>query len=133
MYPYLGSVFVRMVDPKWETNAPFYKGYAHMASSLRFSVGVIGGAYLSSRMGGFHFGTGSDSGHAAFFSPDAPGFRLVVGGVALVYGSRIAGGCTSGHGISGMAQLSVASLVTVAAMFGAGTLSAFVLGPVFVA
>jgi uncharacterized membrane protein YedE/YeeE len=46
--------------------------------------------------------------------------KSVVGGVMLLFGSRLAGGCTSGHGISGMSQLSVASLVTVAAMFGGG-------------
>jgi hypothetical protein len=31
--------------------------------------------------------------------------RATVGGVALIIGARIAGGCTSGHGISGMAAL----------------------------
>jgi hypothetical protein len=33
------------------------------------------------------------------------------GGAALVLGSRIAGGCTSGHGISGFSVLSAASIV----------------------
>jgi len=42
-------------------------------------------------------------------------------------GARIAGGCTSGHGISGMAQLSVGSMVAVAAMFAGGILTATLL------
>lgn len=42
-------------------------------------------------------------------------------------GARIAGGCTSGHGISGMASLGLASFVTVAAMFAGGIASALVL------
>ena len=46
----------------------------------------------------------------------------VVGGICLAFGARLAGGCTSGHGISGMATQSVASFVTVAAMFGGGML-----------
>jgi len=46
--------------------------------------------------------------------------RAVIGGVLLTFGSRIAGGCTSGHGISGMSQLSISSIVTVAAIFGGG-------------
>ncbi|KAJ1551076.1 hypothetical protein HK405_015220, partial [Cladochytrium tenue] len=44
----------------------------------------------------------------------------VVGGAMLILGARIAGGCTSGHGISGCAQLGVASMVTVASMFAGG-------------
>jgi uncharacterized membrane protein YedE/YeeE len=51
--------------------------------------------------------------------------RALLGGVALVFGARLAGGCTSGHGISGMSQLSISSLVTVAAMFGSGAFFSF--------
>jgi uncharacterized membrane protein YedE/YeeE len=47
------------------------------------------------------------------------------GGTALVLGSRIAGGCTSGHGISGFSVLSAASIVAVPAMFGGGIGTAF--------
>lgn len=43
--------------------------------------------------------------------------RLVLGGVLLAVGSRMGGGCTSGHGISGISLLSVSSFVSVAAMF----------------
>ncbi len=46
--------------------------------------------------------------------------RAVVGGAALIVGARIAGGCTSGHGISGMSALSKTSFVTVGAMFAGG-------------
>ncbi|KAI0465814.1 hypothetical protein F4859DRAFT_346245 [Xylaria cf. heliscus] len=43
--------------------------------------------------------------------------RLILGGVLLAIGSRMGGGCTSGHGITGISLLSVSSFVTVAAMF----------------
>ncbi len=48
-------------------------------------------------------------------------------GFVMLLGARIAGGCTSGHGISGMAQLSVGSTVAVAAMFAGGILAATLL------
>jgi len=48
------------------------------------------------------------------------GLIAVFGGVLLTFGARIAGGCTSGHGISGMSQMSISSFVSVAAMFGGG-------------
>jgi uncharacterized membrane protein YedE/YeeE len=46
--------------------------------------------------------------------------RGVLGGFVMVVGARLAGGCTSGHGISGMSMLGVSSLITVASMFAAG-------------
>ncbi|KAI0426190.1 hypothetical protein F5Y09DRAFT_71727 [Xylaria sp. FL1042] len=53
--------------------------------------------------------------------------RLVLGGIFLVVGSRIGGGCTSGHGITGISLLSVSSFVSVAAMFaGAFTTAALI-------
>ena len=49
---------------------------------------------------------------------------VVVGGFLMLFGARIADGCTSGHGISGMAQLAVGSTVAVAAMFVGGIATA---------
>ncbi|PQE17716.1 hypothetical protein CJF31_00005449 [Rutstroemia sp. NJR-2017a BVV2] len=46
--------------------------------------------------------------------------KALLGGLCMVFGARIAGGCTSGHGISGMSLLSVASIISVCAMFGGG-------------
>jgi uncharacterized protein len=39
------------------------------------------------------------------------------GGFIMILGARIADGCTTGHGISGLAQLAAGSAVAVAAMF----------------
>jgi uncharacterized membrane protein YedE/YeeE len=44
-----------------------------------------------------------------------PGWAIVVGGGLLVgFGTRLGGGCTSGHGVCGMARLSPRSLVATA-------------------
>jgi uncharacterized membrane protein YedE/YeeE len=42
------------------------------------------------------------------------------GGTLLMYGARMAGGCTSGHGISGALQLAVSSWLFFAVMFATG-------------
>ena len=42
------------------------------------------------------------------------------GGFLLLFGARLAGGCTSGHIISGMTQLAVSSTIFAAAVFGGG-------------
>jgi uncharacterized membrane protein YedE/YeeE len=42
------------------------------------------------------------------------------GGILMAFGGRLAGGCTSGHGISGTMQLSVASWIAVICFFIGG-------------
>lgn len=46
--------------------------------------------------------------------------RGILGGLIMAFGARMAGGCTSGHGISGMSMLAISSLVTVGSMFAGG-------------
>ncbi|KAF4973847.1 hypothetical protein FZEAL_9193 [Fusarium zealandicum] len=46
------------------------------------------------------------------------------GGFIMVVGSRLAGGCTSGHGISGLSLMSTSSLVTMGTALAAGGLIA---------
>lgn len=54
---------------------------------------------------------------------------LVGGGFLVGFGARWAGGCTSGHAISGLADLQPASLVAVLGFFAGGLVSTFVLLP----
>ena len=49
------------------------------------------------------------------------------GGVLIMYGARMAGGCTSGHGISGSLQLAVSSWVFFITLFVAGVAAAALL------
>jgi len=49
------------------------------------------------------------------------------GGVLLLFGARLAGGCTSGHGISGGLQFSVSSWIFFASFFTAAIATAFML------
>ena len=48
-----------------------------------------------------------------------------LGGLFFVYGAQLARGCTSGAALSGMAVLSVAGFVTMAAIFGSAYLFAW--------
>ncbi len=49
------------------------------------------------------------------------------GGILMAFGARLAGGCTSGHGISGTMQLSVASWIAVICFFIGGIAVAMIL------
>jgi uncharacterized protein len=61
--------------------------------------------------------------------PSAPPdrFGLIVGGLLVGLGSRLGSGCTSGHGISGLARLSPRSLASTLIFTAAGMASVFVL------
>lgn len=51
----------------------------------------------------------------------------LVGGAVMGFGARVAGGCTSGHGISGTMQLSISSWVALACFFIGGAAVAHML------
>ena len=55
---------------------------------------------------------------------------IVVGGFLVGFGTRYAGGCTSGHAISGLADLQLPSLVAVIGFFVGGLIATFLLLPI---
>lgn len=52
---------------------------------------------------------------------------LLASGVLVGFGTRMAGGCTSGHGLCGVSRLQKGSLLSTAAFFAAGVLTSFLL------
>ena len=60
----------------------------------------------------------------------ARGLVILIGGGFLVgFGARYAGGCTSGHGVAGLADLQIGSLVAVVGFFIGGLIATFLLLP----
>ncbi|WP_338410050.1 YeeE/YedE thiosulfate transporter family protein [uncultured Flavobacterium sp.] len=56
-------------------------------------------------------------------------FILLIGGLLIGFGTRYAGGCTSGHAISGLSNLQVPSLVAVIGFFIGGLIMAHFILP----
>ena len=54
---------------------------------------------------------------------------LMVGGILIGFGSRYAGGCTSGHAISGLSDLQLPSLIAVIGFFIGGMITTHILLP----
>ncbi|MCB4823360.1 YeeE/YedE thiosulfate transporter family protein [Roseicella aerolata] len=92
-------------------------------------AGIALGALLSARLSGMRRHGISPVWTRALGSPStARRFALAfAAGFIMLAGARIADGCTSGHGISGMAQLAVGSILAVTAMFAGGIATAFLL------
>jgi uncharacterized membrane protein YedE/YeeE len=96
---------------------------------LALVIGLFFGALIASRLGGpaevervpglwrWRFGASRAVRYLFAF----------VGGAVLLFGARMSGGCTSGHGVSGGLQLAVSSWVWLGAMFASGIAFAYLL------
>lgn len=56
---------------------------------------------------------------------------ILVGGLLVGFGTRLGSGCTSGHGLCGMARISRRSIVATAVFFGVAMLTVFLTRHVF--
>jgi uncharacterized membrane protein YedE/YeeE len=111
--------------------------YKKFAPSIEWEwmlvVGIFIGGFLSAKLSG-QFQTVWVPAKWALSFGDIPVLRWVValiGGVIIGIGSRWAGGCTSGHGISGTLQLAVSSWIAVLCFFIGGIATAMVLFHIF--
>ncbi|KAL1902225.1 hypothetical protein Sste5346_001201 [Sporothrix stenoceras] len=87
-------------------------------NSITFSLAIYAGAWAFALLVPY-FGVSPSS--AAATSAISPAVAAL-GGFTMAIGSRIAGGCTSGHGISGMSLFSISSYITMASAFVGGGL-----------
>ncbi|MFG1351800.1 YeeE/YedE thiosulfate transporter family protein [Xanthobacter autotrophicus] len=90
-------------------------------------VGVAIGAFASMRLSGARRQSISPVWRRAL-GTSSPAVRYMVAfaaGFIMLFGARLADGCTSGHGLSGMAQMAVSSTIAVTFMFVGGIATAF--------
>lgn len=85
------------------------------ALSAVFIIGIPLGAWLAALLRGVPQISVTDS--LSF---------LVAGGLLVGFGTRLGSGCTSGHGVCGIARLSPRSLAATAVFMTAGALTVFV-------
>ncbi len=109
---------------------PYYKKFPpEIDWGWMLVLGILVGAFLSSMLSGsFELRWVPGLWENAFGALPLP--RVIVaffGGILMGVGSRWAGGCTSGHGISGTLQLAVSSWVAAVSFFIGGILTAWVI------
>jgi len=127
----------RVVAPEHVDNTPYLTRYIGTSDSPKpwfewqFALVVMlpVGAWLAARLAGTKFSEHvPDLWKSHFGSSRAKRYALAfAGGAILLFGARLAGGCTSGHGISGSLQLAVSSWVFIGATFAGGIPMAFAL------
>ncbi|MFW6352923.1 MAG: YeeE/YedE thiosulfate transporter family protein [Verrucomicrobiota bacterium] len=128
-YASVAGLAGRAIAPGKTCALPYYRD---TPPRLNWSIVFVGAIIVGSALGAWsgdewtgrwlppiwedRFGTGS------------LGLRSVVaflGGMAMAFGARLAGGCTSGHGISGTLQLNLASWIALVCFFLGGMAVAF--------
>lgn len=123
-YASLAGLAGRVVAPRHTASLKYFSDNPPMIGwSILFVLGTILGAWLAVLGSGDFTGRYLQDMWVARFGADSHALRTVfalMGGVLLAFGARIAGGCTSGHGISGTLQLSVGSWVSVLCFFIGG-------------
>jgi hypothetical protein len=92
-------------------------------------VMMVLGAFFSVRLSGEKFREDVPELWAWRFGPSIWVRNAIafLGGAILLFGARLAGGCTSGHGISGSMQLALSSWLFFLSMFVSGVVTAFIL------
>lgn len=102
---------------------PYYRKFTPtMDWQWTLIIGIVIGAFLSSYLSGTFavFLVPPFFGQAFGTDPLVRGVAALIGGILLGFGARFAGGCTSGHGISGTLQLSLVSWVAAICFFIGG-------------
>jgi uncharacterized protein len=120
--PVMGAEGVAQ-NPYW-AKTPFTWGYG-----VLFLIGTFVGSLLSVAVSrSFRIEQVPQTWARQFGSSPAKRlFAAFLGGVIIMFGARMAGGCTSGHGISGALQLALSSWTFFLTMFAFGVLTALVL------
>jgi hypothetical protein len=95
-----------------------------------FFLGTILGALLAAISAGDYQSQWLSPLWVERFGENSLGLRLLTaffGGAVMAFGARIAGGCTSGHGISGTMQLVPGSWLVFFSLFLGGSATAYLL------
>jgi uncharacterized protein len=130
-YARLAGMVGRFVAPRHTGALPYFQEKRpEVEWGVMLLLGVTAGAFLAAWQGGELTGEWLPPMWTARFGEGAFASRVVAalaGGIFMAFGARLAGGCTSGHGISGTLQLSVGSWIAVFCFFAGGVATASLL------
>ena len=127
----IGGMIEEGISGEKVKQRPYYKKIKLKINwQMMLVVGVVLGSFLSALISGdLQFDVWVPSLWASAFGESVV-LRVLValaGGVILGFGSRFAGGCTSGHGISGTLQLAVSSWISAIMFFIGGIITAHII------
>jgi len=126
-YATLAGLLGKTIAPAHTQKLDYYQENPPKISwELFFVLSIVVGSFLAAFTGGEFSLRGTPLFWIAHYGTDHQGKYILisfVGGLLMAFGSRMAGGCTSGHGISGTSQLGVSSWIAVLCFFIGGVLA----------
>jgi len=140
-YPRTVALLLNPLVPAWVADNPYFQRVPPVVDwQLMLVIGIVIGGFIASRvtarMEAAERAKGDQASGAAEASPRGEScaagpadpvdvspqrrWRAFLGGFLVLFGARLADGCTSGHVITGMTQLATASFLFAAAVFAVG-------------
>lgn len=124
-YPRVIGALFRLFDGGYaEANPYLVKMGALLKPETYLVLGLPIGGFLAARLGKSAKAPACEMVHAMERTTATRYRDAFIGGFLIVFGARLAGGCTSGHIISGIMQLSISGLIFGAAVFASGIVTA---------
>jgi uncharacterized membrane protein YedE/YeeE len=117
----------RTVASEHVANNPYFKGTkVNVDWQMMVVAGIFLGALVASRLDGSYKVEKVPPVWSERFGNriSTRAIGAFLGGTVAMFGARMADGCPSGHGLSGLMQLSVSGFISMAGFFGAGVLVA---------
>ena len=129
-YPRFIGTILRRVAPAYAASNPYLvKMGSLVTTETMLVVGLLIGGFLAARLGRHAAAPAVEIVHAGETTNRRRYLDAFLGGLLIIFGARLAGGCTSGHIISGITQLSLSGMIFGAAVFGGGMLTARLIHP----
>lgn len=116
-----------LIDPSVVERLAYYQSKVPKFDwQFLFVIGIFFGALLAAKTSGTYGTLLIPERWKNRFGTAYPlrAFIGFIGGVIAIFGARLAGGCPSGHGLSGLTQMSVSGFIAAACFFLGGILSA---------
>ncbi len=132
-YARTSGYLLQLFSPEWVANNAYYAKYIKTVASdiilnwqVLFVVGIALGAFVASLWNREFSFTALPKVWKEYQGTSITK-RLIVaffGGMVAIFGVRLAGWCPSGHGLSGLAQLSLSGFLAMAMFFVVGVITA---------
>lgn len=130
-YARLAGLVGKAIAPRHTESLKFYQDNKPSVDwEVMLVLGAVGGAFFAAWHGNELTNQFLPPMWEARFGEGTVALRAgaaLLGGVFMAFGARLAGGCTSGHGISGALQLSVGSWIALIAFFVGGIATAMLM------
>ena len=123
-YPRFIGAILRRITPDMAHANPYLERMGSFLKPETFLViGLLIGGFVAARLAGDRAAP-AEYPHPGETTPGKRYRDAFIGGFLIVFGARVAGGCTSGHIISGITQLAMSGLLFAAGVFATGILTA---------